>query len=176
MTPGLIYFALCALVTLLGGVATVAAKNPIRSAMGLLATIVGIAGFYLQLSAEFMAAIQILVYAGAVVVLFLFVMMLLGVGAMSPRDARTATPRYIGAGMIAIIALAAGGLMFKSGVGKTIMDDPRAALGTVESMSEALFSDAVVAFEFTGVLLLVAIVGAVAVARGKSGASTGEPT
>lgn len=72
------YFALASLLVLLGGLATVAARNPIRGAMGLLTSIVGIAGLYLMLSAEFLAAIQILVYAGAVVILFLFVIMLLG--------------------------------------------------------------------------------------------------
>ena len=68
----------CALVALVGALITVAAQNPIRGAMGLLATILGIAGLFLQLNAQFLAAIQLIVYAGAVVVLFVFVIMLLG--------------------------------------------------------------------------------------------------
>src|SRR5882672_3037719 len=96
-TVELLFFGLAALFTLVGGIGTVAARNPIRSAMGLLMTIVGTAGLFLMLSAEFLAAIQILVYAGAVVVLFLFVIMLLGPSAISSRDAKTAVPRYLAA-------------------------------------------------------------------------------
>ena len=95
----LAYFGLCALMVLVGGISTVAARNPIRGAMGLLGSILGIAGMYLMLSAEFLAAVQLLVYAGAVVVLFIFVIMLLGPSAPSGRDARTAIPRYLGAGV-----------------------------------------------------------------------------
>src|SRR5262245_52222411 len=104
-TVEFIFFGLAAVLVLLGGIATVAARNPIRGAMGLLTTIVGIAGMFLLLSAEFLAAIQILVYAGAVVVLFLFVIMLLGPSATSGRDARTAVPRYLAA---SVFLLASG--------------------------------------------------------------------
>jgi len=78
ITVGNFFFAVMALISLLGAVLTVAARNPIRSAVGLLGTIIGIAGLFLKLNAEFMAAIQLIVYAGAVVVLFVFVVMLLG--------------------------------------------------------------------------------------------------
>src|SRR5262249_23191715 len=96
------FFALVALLVIVGGIATVAAKNPIRGAMGLLTTIVGIAGMYLLLSAEFLAAIEIIVYAGAVVVLFLFVIMLLGPSATSGRDTRGWSARYLGAAVLLI--------------------------------------------------------------------------
>src|SRR5689334_19830099 len=109
------FFALCTLLTLVGGVITVAARNPIRSAMGLLASIVGVAGDYLLLSAEFLAAIQIIVYAGAVVVLFLFVIMLLGPSATSPRDARSAIPRYVGAGVFLATVLGFVGALVRAG-------------------------------------------------------------
>ena len=89
-TVEFIFFAVATFFVLGGGVFTVATRNPIRSAMGLLTSIVGVAGMYLLLSAEFLAAIQILVYAGAVVILFLFVIMLLGPSAMSERDTKTA--------------------------------------------------------------------------------------
>ncbi|HEY3496345.1 MAG TPA: NADH-quinone oxidoreductase subunit J, partial [Polyangiaceae bacterium] len=78
MTPGNLFFLLMSALSLAGAIVTVAARSPIRSAVGLLVTIVGIAGLFLKLSAEFMAAIQLIVYAGAVVVLFVFVIMLLG--------------------------------------------------------------------------------------------------
>lgn len=164
----LAYFGLCAVFALAGAVITVAARNPIRGAMGLLATIVGIAGLYLLLSAEFLAVIQLLVYAGAVVVLFLFVIMLLGPSASSPRDGRTALPRYIGAGVFFVLAAAAIALLARSGKGeltKLMPTSPR--LGTIEGLGSELFRDGIVPFELSGALLLVAVVGAVAVARGK---------
>ena len=81
------FFGACALACTLGAAATVFAKNPIRGAMGLLLCIAGIAGLFLSLHAQFLAAIQLIVYAGAVVILFVFVIMLLGPDATSPKDA-----------------------------------------------------------------------------------------
>lgn len=162
------FFAICTLFVLVGGVATVAAPNPIRGAMGLLASILGIAGMYLMLAAEFLAAVQVIVYAGAVVVLFLFVIMLLGPSATSPRDARSAVPRYIGA--VAFLVSGAGAMVLVLRLGKdatTTMPEPAPGMGTVERIGAEMFDSAVVPFELAGVLLLVAVVGAVALARGK---------
>ncbi|WP_437301792.1 NADH-quinone oxidoreductase subunit J family protein [Sorangium sp. So ce388] len=162
------FFGLASLLVLLGGLATVAARNPIRGAMGLLTSIVGIAGLYLMLAAEFLAAIQILVYAGAVVILFLFVIMLLGPSATSPRDARTAVPRYIGAGVFAAGSI--GALLLAASAGKpgvTALPAAPESLGTIDALGHELFTKGIVPFELSGALLLVAVVGAVAVARGK---------
>lgn len=163
----LIFFGICTLLVLVGGVCTVAAKNPIRGAMGLLGTIVGIAGMYLQLSAEFLAAIQIMVYAGAVVVLFLFVIMLLGSSATAGRDTRGWTSRYLAAGLF--VAGSAVALYLLNGVNTTTTPMPRAssALGTIEGLGRELFTVGLVPFEISSALLLVAVVGAVAVARGR---------
>jgi len=163
-----VFFGLCALFVLLGGLATVAARNPIRGAMGLLSSILGIAGMYLTLSAEFLAAIQLLVYAGAVVILFLFVIMLLGPSATSPRDARTAVPRYIGAGAFLTISGVAFVLLARLSKGDvTQFTAAPPSLGTIEGLGRELFTTSIVPFELSGALLLVAVVGAVAVARGK---------
>jgi NADH-quinone oxidoreductase subunit J len=163
-----VFFGLCALFVLLGGIATVAARNPIRGAMGLLSSILGIAGMYLTLSAEFLAAIQLLVYAGAVVVLFLFVIMLLGPSATSPRDARTAVPRYIGAGAFLAISGVAIVLLARLSKGNvTAFTAAPRGLGSIEGIGRELFTTSIVPFELSGALLLVAVVGAVAVARGK---------
>jgi NADH-quinone oxidoreductase subunit J len=161
------FFALSSLIVLLGGLVTVGARNPIRSAMGLLTTIVGIAGLYLMLSAEFLAAIQILVYAGAVVVLFLFVIMLLGPSATSPRDARTAVPRYIGAGVFLVGSFFALSLVARTAKPLAALPPAPASLGTIEAIGLELFTQDFVPFELSGALLLVAVVGAIAVARGK---------
>jgi NADH-quinone oxidoreductase subunit J len=160
------FFGLTALMVLVGGVVTVAAKNPIRGAMGLLSTIVGIAGMYLMLSAEFLAAIQIMVYAGAVVVLFLFVIMLLGPSATSGRDTRTWSARYLGAGVFLALSVAAIAFLFDT-PGVTLFGPEPGGFGTVEGIGHELFTTALVPFELSSALLLVAVVGAVAVARGK---------
>ena len=161
------FFAVSALLVMLGGLLTVAARNPIRSAMGLLTAIVGIAGMYLMLAAEFLVAIQILVYAGAVVVLFIFVIMLLGPASLSPRDARSAIPRYLGAGVFLASSLGALALVLGSAGPATVPPAAPAGLGTIEGLGRELFTDGIVPFELSGALLLVAVVGAVAVARGK---------
>jgi len=180
------FFALCALLTFGGGVVTVGSRRPIRSAMGLLATILGIAGCYLMLAAEFLAAIQLIVYAGAVVILFIFVVMLLGSAATSPSDARSAVPRYLGAGVFLLSCAGALALVVKAAAESTqAPPNLPAGFGTIELMGHEIFTSKVVPFELSGALLLVAVVGALAVARGKqpdptrklgpaSGASTAE--
>jgi NADH-quinone oxidoreductase subunit J len=136
--------------------------------MGLLAAIVGIAGMYLLLAAEFLAAIQILIYAGAVVVLFLFVIMLLGPSATSPRDTKTAIPRYIAAGVFLVASGSAILLLARVGKGElTTLGNAPKALGSIEGLGHELFRQGIIPFELSGALLLVAVVGAVAVARGK---------
>lgn len=170
---GFVFFALAAIVVLVGGICTVAARNPIRGAMGLLTSIAGIAAMYLLLSAEFLAAIQILVYAGAVVVLFLFVIMLLGPAATTTHDGQATPSRYVGAG--AFLAAAAGGLwvfvrsfaVVAGPAAATGFPPAPASLGTIEGLGRELFSVELLPFELSSALLLVAVVGAVAVARGR---------
>ncbi len=164
----LVFFGLATLFVLLGGVATVASRNPIRSAMGLLTTILGIAGMMLLLSAEFLAVIQVLVYAGAVVILFIFVIMLLGAAATSQRDTKTAIARYIGAGVFALMSIGTFILLARTGDGKpAILPRAPVGFGGIERIGHELFTNMLVPFELSGALLLVAVVGAVAVARGK---------
>src|SRR5690349_24222460 len=90
---------------MVGAIATVASKNPIRGAVGLLATIMGIAGLFLKLSAQFLAAIQLIVYAGAVVVLFVFVLMLLGADAHAVREDRARGAKIASGVLLALMAI-----------------------------------------------------------------------
>lgn len=167
ITWGLVFFYLCAIVAVGGALATVIAKNPIRSAMGLMATILAVGGIFMALHAQFLAAIQLIVYAGAIVVLFLFVIMLLGPSAQPARDHRGRIVRALGG---ALFGLAAGGAMYL--VIKPMWNqaqtvgNPGIEYGTIDAMGKALFTSGVVPFELSSALLLVAIVGAVAVARG----------
>lgn len=175
MNVGNVFFALCSLVALIGAVGTVAARNPIRGAVGLLATVIGIAGLFLQLHAEFLAAIQLIVYAGAVVVLFVFVIMLLGPDAgdspnptLAPAHARWS--RYIGAGLLLVLTAIAGSLAAGSAGEPQPFPAPAPGHGSVEAVGQLLFTKGLVAFELTTSLLIVAVVGAIAVARARYGA------
>ncbi|MFZ5890076.1 MAG: NADH-quinone oxidoreductase subunit J [Myxococcota bacterium] len=175
MTVGNVFFALCSLVCLVGAVGTVIARNPIRGAMGLLATIVGIAGLFLQLSAQFLAAIQLIVYAGAVVVLFVFVIMLLGPDA-APAASRARGARWTGGVLAGLFALIAGGLSLAAQSAPAVpFRDAPAEHGTVASVGQLMFTKALVPFELATALLIVAVVGAIAVARARVAAPKRKP-
>lgn len=169
-TWGLVFFYVCALVAIGGALATVIAKNPIRSAMGLMATILAVAGIFMALHAQFLAAIQLIVYAGAIVVLFLFVIMLLGPSAQPARDHRGRIVRTAGGALFGLVAGGAMYLVIKPmwGQAETVHSPPN-DFGTIDQMGKLLFTSGVVPFELSSALLLVAIVGAVAVARGGGG-------
>ncbi|MEM9068233.1 MAG: NADH-quinone oxidoreductase subunit J [Myxococcota bacterium] len=157
-----ILFAVSAFVALGGALGTVIARRPLRAAMSLLIHIVALAGLYLTLNAHLLAAIQLLVYAGAVVVLFVFVIMLIGPAAEVPRTSRGFVVRMlslVGMGMFTV-TLAFGIVDVSS---EWVVAPP--GYGTVEGVGVALYRDALVPFEVVSITLLVAIIGAVAVAR-----------
>ncbi|GAC1352477.1 MAG: NADH-quinone oxidoreductase subunit J [Polyangiales bacterium] len=158
-----VFFAACAALAVLGALGTVLLPNPIRGALSLLFSIVAIAGFYLQLHAPFLAAIQLIVYAGAVVVLFLFVIMLIGPDATPLKDSRGLLPRVVGGVIGSAVTLHIVLILAK----KMIRIPPaQAGFGSVEAFGEVLFGEYLIPFEVASALLLVAVVGAVAVARG----------
>lgn len=164
---GSFFFLLMATLAVLGGIVTVSARNPIRCAVGLLGTIAGIAGLFLKLSAEFMAAIQLIVYAGAVVVLFVFVIMLLGpdAAAVPSGTPKARTSRIVGGVLMALIA-GAGGAYYAMSVPRfTRVGVATPEFGSVELVGRQLFTKAIVPFELATALLIVAVVGAIAVAR-----------
>ncbi|MDQ2642909.1 MAG: NADH-quinone oxidoreductase subunit J [Myxococcota bacterium] len=169
MSVGDVFFLVAAVVALVGAVWTIASQSPIRSALGLLTTIVGIAALFLRLNAQFLAAIQLIVYAGAVVVLFVFVIMLLGpdAGAVSKRPARARGSRVASAALVFVLAV----LLVVGFVGA----DPKPTkfkpllpeYGSVEAVGQLLFSRGLVPFELSTALLIVAAIGAIAVARAR---------
>jgi NADH-quinone oxidoreductase subunit J len=171
MSAGDLLFVLCAIACLAGAITTIAAQNPIRGAMGLLTTIIGIAGLFLKLRAEFLTAIQLIVYAGAVVVLFVFVLMLLGADARAPaRAGRSGASRAFGGVLFALTSLLA---LIAVGSGQTALTPFRgvkAGHGSVETVGTELFSKGIFAFELASALLIVAVIGAIAVARARQGA------
>ena len=161
-----IYFYACAITAVCGALATVVMPNPIRGAMGLLLMIVSLAGIFLALHAQFLAAVQLIVYAGAIVVLFLFVIMLLGPDATPPHDHRGRFARTFAGGLFALLSI---GAMVAVTRGATHLALPRATddFGGIDHFGRVLFSYGLVPFELSSALLMVAVIGAVAVARGK---------
>jgi NADH-quinone oxidoreductase subunit J len=174
-TAGTGLFLFCALVTLLSAIGTIAVRSPIRAAMSLLAHIISRSGLFLTLHAHLLAVLQVLVYAGAVVVLFVFVIMLIGPAVPDPPTTRGLVSRTAAASFMALLTL---GLV--SAVAALAPDRPFMApcdpagsaeckqFGGVAGFSEQLFAAGVVPFELISILLTVAIVGAIAVARGRS--------
>ena len=169
MTVGNVFFVVASIVALAGAVMTIASRSPIRSAVGLLITIVGIAALFLMLNAQFLSAIQLIVYAGAVVVLFVFVIMLLGPDAGSGEVSvgRARVARYGAGGFFVLLAAGAAHLIAHSSGPATRFAIAPAGHGSVEGIGTLLFKETVIPFELATALLIVAVVGAIAVARGK---------
>src|SRR5579884_3364951 len=145
-TLGLVYFYACAAAAVIGALAVVVSKNPIRGAMGLLLLILSVAGLFLALHAQFLAAIQLIVYAGAIVVLFLFVIMLLGPSASTSHDrhgivARTLGGALFGATGLGGLAVAARAIL--AGHRAMPMPRPDASFGGIDAFGTVLFSDAI---------------------------------
>ena len=175
MTSGSVLFFVCALACVVGAIATVSARNPVRGAVGLLTTIVGIAGLFLLLSAQFLAAIQLIVYAGAVVVLFVFVLMLLGADAAPVSEDRARGAKIVSGVLLAVMAVGVMFVLAPRAGEMTTFGPPLPAHGTVESVGNAIFHEGIVPFELATALLIVAVVGAIGVGRGKQGATRKRP-
>jgi NADH-quinone oxidoreductase subunit J len=161
----LIFFGLAA-VSLISGVLVVFQTHPLRSALWLIVNFFAVAGVYLLLHAEFIAAIQIIVYAGAIMVLFLFVIMLLN---LRESEAPTKTP-YSAQKVVGFTVSVAAAFFIAVGLSRVKFTPGAAAvpgLGNTESIAKLLFTDYLLPFEVTSVLLLVSIVGAVVLSKKK---------
>jgi len=161
----MIAFGILASVALIAALMVVASRNPVVSAMWLALTLVAVAGVFVVLGAEFLAVVQLIVYAGAILVFFLFVVMLLNLGALAPGDGHRVQR---GLGLYLALALA---IVIGLVVDRTEVFGPRlepaaalAGMGNTEAVATALFSRHLLAFELTAVLLTAAVVGAVRVA------------
>ena len=159
------FFYLFAFLTLACGVLVVLnpfTRSPVTSAMFLVLTIVSMAGLFVQLHAFFIAAVQVLVYAGAVIVLFIFVIMLLD---LKEEEQRRIKPVMGGLATVAValIALAMIRTIKQSAVGFTL--DKPVVEGSTISLGQALFTRFALPFEALSLLLLVAMVGAVLLSK-----------
>ncbi len=158
----LVLFFLFGLVAVGGSIMVVTRRNPISSAMYLILTLFAVAALFVLRHAHFIAVIQVIVYAGAVVVLFVFVIMLLNVAESKLPLEKPTFLRGLG-------VVAAGLLMLEGAVaGSRGLERVEAVdVGSVEAVGKALFTEYLLPFELTSVLLLAAIVGAIVLARKK---------
>lgn len=158
-----VLFILFGAIAVCGAVMVVTRKSPMASALYLILTLFAVAALFVLRQAHFLAAIQVIVYAGAVVVLFVFVIMLINVPEGRLPVERATTTRVLG-------VLAAGIFILESAVLARRFWMPRSPaiqVGTVETVGRALFTDYLLAFEITSVLLLAAVIGAIALAKRK---------
>jgi NADH-quinone oxidoreductase subunit J len=161
----LLFFLALAVLAIAGALGVVLSKNPVYSALSLLLNFAILAVMFIMLHAQFVAVVQIIVYAGAVVVLFLFVIMLIG------GDLRLFAARGRARTIAAGVAIASGAVMLL-GLGFTAVSGLMASAtgnvpgnGSVQAIGEVLFTKYLLPFELASVLLLVAMIGAVVLAR-----------
>jgi NADH-quinone oxidoreductase subunit J len=167
-----ILFYVFAAVAIGGAFGVVMARTPVGSLLFMVSALASLAGVYVLLEAHFIAAVQIIVYAGAIMVLFLFVIMLLNLGHRYRTDLRGglfALLSFVLAGALAGILArhfsAQGAQLAVSASGAQAIDAALREHGAVGAIAQPLFTHYVVPFEITGILLLVAIVGALVLAK-----------
>ncbi|HET6991720.1 MAG TPA: NADH-quinone oxidoreductase subunit J [Bacteroidia bacterium] len=154
-----ILFGILSFVAILSAVLVIFSKNPIYSVLYLIITFFAIAGHYILLNAQFLAVVHVIVYAGAIMVLFLFVIMMLNLN----KETEPHKPAWI-----QIAAVIAGGIMMITLVGAlkgadqlTLKQPNDTNIGLVSNLGTVLFNDFLVPFELSSVLFLAAMVGAV---------------
>lgn len=162
-----------AIFLLFAGVAIIAAANiliqrhPIYSALSLIVTFIALAGIYIQMHAEFIAVMQIVVYTGAIMVLFIFVIMLLNVGAEQRVPDRVHVVKYFGLPLAGLLTVEIGLIVARgfSNEGISVESASINLSGNTQMIGKALYTQYVLPFEITSILLLVAIVGAIVMAK-----------
>jgi NADH-quinone oxidoreductase subunit J len=158
-----ILFTLFGAIAVGGALMVITRKSPMSAALSLILSLFSVAAIFVLRQAHFLAAIQVIVYAGAVVVLFIFVIMLINVPDNRLPIEKMTVYRLLG-------VVAAGLLLIEGAVASRRFQAPLATVkqvGSVESVGHALFTDYLLAFEVTSVLLLAAVVGATVLAKKK---------
>ena len=165
-------FIVAAVVILVGALGVVTSSNPVHAALSLVLTLFGVAVMFVAEQAQFLAVVQVIVYAGAIVVLFLFVIMLLGVDQAENLQVEPLVgqrPAAIGVGIAALAALLLpilfGKWQWLSGQASVVGPAHTGTEPNVNRLATELFTRYLLPFEATSVLLVIAVVGAVVLAR-----------
>ena len=163
-----VLFVIFGLAAVFGAVTMVWARNPVYSAMGLMLTMFSIAVFYVSNAGHFIAVVQVIIYAGAVMTLFLFVIMLIGVDKAEDRSENLPLHRPLALGLLVLFGagvVLAGRLAWTTGT-----EAAGAAInGTVEAIGDEVFRRWLLPFEVTALLLIIAAAGAIALAYFRTG-------
>jgi NADH-quinone oxidoreductase subunit J len=160
---GLVVFYLLATVVILGALGVVASANPVTSVISLTLSLFGTAGLFAFAREGFLAVIQILVYVGAVVTLFTFVVMLLNLREDEQAETQLASQKISG---LLLAALLLGNLLaVASFLGRATLPVHESATTSLSTLANAVFGRYALAFELTSVLLLVAVIGVIVLAQ-----------
>jgi len=162
-----IFFTVLTVLSIASAVITISAKNPVISALALVFHFFMLAGLYLTLNAQFIAAIQVLVYAGAIMVLVIFVIMLLNLGDEEKLKEKFNVRKVIAVLLASVLIIQFIMIFLLQKTGKVEIAGNAAQLSTVQSIAQVLFTDYLLPFEAIGILLLSAIIGAIVLAKRK---------
>lgn len=167
-----IVFALATFLIVASALMVVINRHPVHSALYLVLTFVGLSVFFLQLQAPFLAAVQVIVYAGAIMVLFLFVIMLLGEDKPLRGEQKLGAQKWLGP-LFALLLVGEMTYLLARGPASShdaapyvrVIGGETASFGSVKALGSTLFTNYVFAFEATSVVLLVAMIGVVVLAK-----------
>ncbi len=162
MNISAVLFFVFAGVAVLGAVSLILQRHPIHSALSLIVVMLALAALYLLLGAEFVAAVQIIVYAGAIMVLFVFVIMLLNAGE-EERTNLSRMARYVGVPLGIFLTVELAYWVARAASAQTLAPAPSPA--PTKSLALLLFREFVFPFELTSILILIAILGALVLAK-----------
>jgi NADH-quinone oxidoreductase subunit J len=169
-----VVFFSAAVMILGGAIGVVILKNPVHAALGLVLTLFGVAVQFVAMEAHFLAAVQVIVYAGAIVVLFLFVIMLLGVDesidlSIEPIPIQRPLAAVMALGLVALLGAAIvranDALIINPGAGIDAASETGNSDANIQQLARNLYGDHVFAFQLTSVLLIVAVAGTVLLTR-----------
>jgi NADH-quinone oxidoreductase subunit J len=168
MTSEQVFFFAVALCAVASAVLTVTRRNPIASALWLVTHFATLAGLYLTLNAQFIAVIQVLVYAGAIMVLVLFVIMLLNIAKVEKTKMKLSKEGILGVSAVVVLGLEMCAIIWSGTKDSPQSLSPQSAgLGTIENIGNQLYTHYAFPFEAVSFILLVAIIGAVMLAKKK---------
>jgi NADH-quinone oxidoreductase subunit J len=160
-----ITFYIFAAIAVVASLLVIGQRNPMHSVMLLIVSFGALSGLYVLLDAPFTAVTQIIVYAGAIMVLFLFVVMLLNAHTEDEVVPPTLGPQAMKIAVVLSLALAAEGMWAFSRISRTAFSTNAGSISSVAAIGAGIFTTHAFAFEVTSVLILVAMVGAVVIAR-----------
>jgi NADH-quinone oxidoreductase subunit J len=169
----LVFYAFAA-IAVLGSLCVIVQRNPIYSVLAIIAAFFGLSGLYVLLDAPFVAIVQIIIYAGAIMVLFLFVVMLLNVPREDAAEWDRAHPLYrpwprrLGALLALLLVTQLGWALARTPGLRDGVGEQSAGIAEVGELGRVLFTDYMFAFEVTSILILASMVGAVILARRQS--------